>query len=65
MSVNERNATEDYSFDVGKRIGVNLGRNVWQHPYPLAMMKALYAIIHEKANPKQAQEVFNDVKNKS
>jgi 3-hydroxy-5-phosphonooxypentane-2,4-dione thiolase len=44
-------------------IGVNLGRNVWQHPYPLAMMRALYAVIHEKANPKQAQEVFNTVKN--
>ncbi|MBN2041730.1 MAG: 3-hydroxy-5-phosphonooxypentane-2,4-dione thiolase [Spirochaetes bacterium] len=44
-------------------IGVNLGRNVWQHPYPVAMMRALYAVIHEKANPKQAQEVFNEVKN--
>ncbi len=45
-------------------IGVNLGRNIWQHSYPLAMMRALYAVIHEKANPKQAQEVFNDMKNK-
>jgi putative autoinducer-2 (AI-2) aldolase len=44
-------------------IGVNLGRNIWQHAYPLAMMRALYAVIHEKANPKQAQEVFNTVKN--
>ena len=44
-------------------IGVNLGRNVWQHAYPVAMMRALYAVIHEKANPKQAQEVFNEVKN--
>jgi len=44
-------------------IGVNLGRNVWQHAHPLAMMRALYAVIHEKANPKQAQEVFNAVKN--
>ncbi|MFH0977616.1 MAG: 3-hydroxy-5-phosphonooxypentane-2,4-dione thiolase [Spirochaetota bacterium] len=44
-------------------IGVNLGRNVWQHAYPVAMMRALYAVIHEKATPRQAQEVFNAVKN--
>lgn len=44
-------------------IGVNLGRNVWQHAHPLAMMRALYAVIHEKATPKQAQEVFKAVKN--
>ncbi len=44
-------------------IGVNLGRNVWQNPHPLAMMRALYSVIHEKANPKQAQEVFNAVRN--
>ena len=25
-------------------------------------MRALYAVIHEKANRKQAQEVFNTVK---
>lgn len=42
-------------------IGVNLGRNVWQHAHPRAMMRALYAVIHEKANPRQAQEVFNTV----
>lgn len=44
-------------------IGVNLGRNVWQHAHPLAMMRALYAVIHEKATPKQAQDVFNTAMN--
>jgi putative autoinducer-2 (AI-2) aldolase len=44
-------------------IGINLGRNVWQHPNPVAMAKALYAIVHEKATPKRAYEIFNDVKN--
>lgn len=39
-------------------IGINLGRNVWKHPHPVAMMKALSAIIHKKATPKDAQEVF-------
>jgi putative autoinducer-2 (AI-2) aldolase len=44
-------------------IGVNLGRNIWQSPYPVAVAKALYAVIHEKATPSQAEEIFNEVKN--
>ncbi|MFH0790338.1 MAG: 3-hydroxy-5-phosphonooxypentane-2,4-dione thiolase [Candidatus Omnitrophota bacterium] len=43
-------------------IGVNLGRNVWQSPYPEAMARALQAIIHEKANVKKAHELFNEVR---
>ena len=43
-------------------IGVNLGRNVWQNDYPVAMIKALRAIIHENATPKQAQELYDSVK---
>ncbi len=39
-------------------IGVNLGRNVWQHPHPVAMMKALNSIIHDNATPKQALDLF-------
>lgn len=45
-------------------IGVNLGRNVWQHKHPLAMMRALHAVIHKKATPKEANELFKEVKNK-
>ena len=45
-------------------IGINLGRNVWQNPHPVAMAKALRAIIHENAAAKGAYELFNDVKNK-
>jgi putative autoinducer-2 (AI-2) aldolase len=44
---------------------LNLGRNVWQHPYPVAMMKALRAIVHEKATVKQAGEIFQDEKGKA
>jgi putative autoinducer-2 (AI-2) aldolase len=44
-------------------IGVNLGRNVWQHPYPLAMMRALNSIIHGGASPKEALDLFETVKN--
>lgn len=43
-------------------IGINLGRNVWQSPHPVAMAKALYAIIHQKANVKKAYKIFKDTK---
>lgn len=43
-------------------IGINLGRNVWQHPHPVAMMRALRAIVHENATPKEADELFNELK---
>jgi putative autoinducer-2 (AI-2) aldolase len=39
-------------------IGVNLGRNIWQNEHPVAMIKALRAIIHEKARVKEANEIF-------
>ena len=43
-------------------IGVNLGRNIWQNDYPVAMIKAIRALIHENATPKEAQEVYDGVK---
>lgn len=43
-------------------IGINLGRNVWQNTHPVSMVKALRAIIHENATPKQAHEIFNEAK---
>jgi putative autoinducer-2 (AI-2) aldolase len=42
-------------------IGINLGRNVWKHPQPVAMMRSLRAIIHKKATPKEALEIFNEL----
>ena len=45
-------------------IGVNLGRNVWQNPNPVAVMRALRSVIHEKATPKEALEIFETIKNK-
>ncbi len=44
--------------------GINLGRNVWQNKHPLPMARALQAIIHEKATPPQAMEIFNETKNR-
>lgn len=43
--------------------GINLGRNVWQSAHPVAMAKALYAIIHEKATVDQACGIFNESRN--
>ncbi len=40
-------------------IGVNLGRNIWQNDSPVAMIKAIRAIIHDSATPEQAQELFS------
>ena len=46
-------------------IGVNLGRNVWQNDHPVAVIKALRAIIHEKATVKEANEIFEQEKVKN
>lgn len=43
-------------------IGVNLGRNIWQNDFPVAMIRAIRAIIHEKASPKEAQELYSSLK---
>jgi len=43
-------------------IGINLGRNVWQNDHPVAMIRALRAIIHENTSAKEADELFNDLK---
>ncbi|MBI4215856.1 MAG: 3-hydroxy-5-phosphonooxypentane-2,4-dione thiolase [Chloroflexi bacterium] len=43
-------------------IGVNLGRNIWQNEHPVAMMRAIRAIIHEEATAKEAHELYREVK---
>lgn len=43
-------------------VGINLGRNVWQSPHPVAMAKALRAIVHDNATVKQAHEIFKKTK---
>jgi putative autoinducer-2 (AI-2) aldolase len=40
-------------------IGVNLGRNVWQDAHPVAMMRALRAVIHERHAPDAAAELYS------
>jgi putative autoinducer-2 (AI-2) aldolase len=43
-------------------IGVNLGRNIWQNDFPVAMAQAIRAIIHQNATPKEAQEIYQSIK---
>jgi len=43
-------------------IGVNLGRNIWQNDFPVAMMQAIRAVVHDNATPKGAQELYESLK---
>jgi len=43
-------------------IGVNLGRNIWQNDFPVAMIKAIRAIVHENTSPEEAQEIYESNK---
>lgn len=40
--------------------GVDMGRNVFQSESPLAMMKAVKAVVHDSAKPAEAYELFNE-----
>jgi len=43
-------------------IGVNLGRNIWKNEYPVAMIKAIQAIIHDDATAQEADQLFTQLK---
>ncbi|MDP2940320.1 MAG: 3-hydroxy-5-phosphonooxypentane-2,4-dione thiolase [Candidatus Omnitrophota bacterium] len=45
-------------------VGVDMGRNIWQSDWPVAMIRAVGAIVHEKATIKQAFDVFHNLKTK-
>lgn len=38
--------------------GVDMGRNIWQSDYPVAMIKAVKAIVHNDADVKEAYNIF-------
>jgi 3-hydroxy-5-phosphonooxypentane-2,4-dione thiolase len=42
--------------------GIDMGRNIWQSDHPVAMLKALRAIVHEKATVREALEVLDGEK---
>jgi putative autoinducer-2 (AI-2) aldolase len=39
-------------------MGVDMGRNIWQSDYPVAMIRAVRAIVHENSNVKEAKDIF-------
>ena len=43
-------------------VGVDMGRNIWQSDYPVAMIRAVRHIVHENASVKKAYELFNSLK---
>lgn len=53
------------AYDAVKRgaVGVDMGRNIWQSDYPVAMIKSVRAIVHEGVNAKEAHELFLSLKN--
>jgi len=44
--------------------GVNLGRNIWQDECPAGVARALQAVIHENATPKEALDIYSSMKHK-
>jgi putative autoinducer-2 (AI-2) aldolase len=45
-------------------IGVDMGRNIWQSDWPVAMVKAVRAIVHKKVDSKEAYGIFLKEKEK-
>jgi len=42
--------------------GVDMGRNIWQSDHPVAMIKAVKAVVHQNLTVKEATELFNKLK---
>lgn len=43
--------------------GVDMGRNIFQSDAPVAMIKAVRAVVHKNMKPKEAFEMYKDLKN--
>lgn len=54
-----------YNAIVAGAKGVDMGRNIWQSDWPIAMASAIRSIVHEKASVKQAVDLFESLKNKT
>jgi putative autoinducer-2 (AI-2) aldolase len=44
--------------------GVDMGRNIWQSRWPVAVISAIRHIVHENATIKNALDLFQDLKNR-
>ncbi|PKN88837.1 MAG: 3-hydroxy-5-phosphonooxypentane-2,4-dione thiolase [Deltaproteobacteria bacterium HGW-Deltaproteobacteria-1] len=43
--------------------GVDMGRNIFQSDAPVAMIKAVRAVVHDNATPAEAMDLYNALKN--
>jgi len=43
-------------------VGVVMGRNIWQNDHAVAMIRAVRAVLHEGATPKEAHDLYNSLK---
>jgi putative autoinducer-2 (AI-2) aldolase len=50
--------TMAYNAIEGGAAGVDMGRNIFQSDQPMAMMRAIRAVVHESAKPEHAYEQF-------
>jgi DhnA family fructose-bisphosphate aldolase class Ia len=41
-------------------VGVAVGRNVWQHSDPAAMLEAVKKVVHDGVPPEQAAEELHE-----
>jgi 3-hydroxy-5-phosphonooxypentane-2,4-dione thiolase len=41
-------------------IGVDMGRNIWQNSNPVGMIRAIRAIVHEKATIREAEMIYSE-----
>ena len=42
--------------------GIDFGRRVWRHQHPVAMVRALRLVVHERATPQQAYDAFREMR---
>ncbi|MFH0739457.1 MAG: 3-hydroxy-5-phosphonooxypentane-2,4-dione thiolase [Candidatus Omnitrophota bacterium] len=45
--------------------GVDMGRNIWQSRWPVAVISAIRSIVHEKASVDKATKLFEELKSKA
>ena len=44
--------------------GVDMGRNIFQAESPIAMIRAVRAVVHDQETPEKAYDLYNSLKNK-
>jgi len=56
--------TMAYNAVQGGAAGVDMGRNIFQSEAPVAMIKAVRAVVHDNATPAAAYDMYQTLKNK-